>query len=170
MGEHLAAKERRFVELVANGETILVNNVGGYCTYDPDYYTIINVRETEIPKNYVINEGTKYINLENDPELEQHAIDYLERVDQNYSYITNLASHDYHSLVEIFGEFLKAGGDTVYVFTTGMNVEQMYEYESAARHAGIRKFEFEFNSGINNDIQKFIDYLKPLANVKILGE
>jgi len=169
MAEHLKSKELNFIKLIEEGEIILVNRVGGYCTFREDYYTILEERKVDVPKHYIIKENTKYINLENDPQLEKHSIEYLKTVDPNYSYITNLSVHTFEDLIDIFCEFVEAGGDTIYVYTTGMNIEQMYEYTEAAALAGISNIEFEFNAGISNEIQAFLDDATSPFNVKIIG-
>ena len=113
----------------------------------------------------MINENTKYINLENDPKLEKYSENYLKDKDVNYSYITNLSSHTNNQLKAIFKEFISKGGTTVYVYTTGMKIQQMYDYFNTAVDTGLSSFEFEFNSEITTDIKLFIDYAKERAKL-----
>lgn len=157
MVAHALQNTSVFTTAIANGETILVNDKGGYCYYDPNYHTIIDSSDNITPTNYFIPKNTKYINLENDAELELKAIKYLDDVDPNYSYITHLASFDIPQLIEIFTLFKQAGGEVVYVYTTGINVSQMFDYTEAAISAGLLRFEFEFNAGMDDAIQEFLD-------------
>lgn len=119
-------------------------------------------------ETHVINDKTQYINLENDPHLEEHTRQYLGQRDPKFSYILNLGGYSKDALVQVFTEFKAKGGKTVYVYTTGMNVPQMYEYFDAAQKAGLHDFEFHFNAFITDRIQGFIEHIKTRANVTIL--
>ena len=156
-------KIQSFFQMVAAGTTILVNSNGGYCPFDPDYHTIIEEVEYTAPEKfkYKIKKGTKYINLENDPNLEPNAANYLRKVDPNYSWITNLYNVSEDRLCEILTEFREAGGEVVYVFTTATNVEQMYLYSRCIIDAGIRKVEFKFSvEPIEQDVKEVIKHLE----------
>lgn len=154
---------------IAKGKTLLVNPLGGYCSM-PDDVAILSETpfETSFQKTYVINEGTRYINLENDPELEERTRQYLGQQDPEFSYVLNLHKFSKSDLVEVFSEFKTKGGEVVHVYTTGTNVPQMYEYFEAAQEAGLNTFVFEFNSGTGNGISDFIDHIRPLCNLTIL--
>lgn len=151
---------------IANGRKVLVNRLGGYCPA-PEDATFEFEEEIDLSfvPTYFINENTKYINLENDPKLEKYSENYLKDKDVNYSYITNLSSHTNNQLKAIFKEFISKGGTTVYVYTTGMKIQQMYDYFNTAVDTGLSSFEFEFNSEITTDIKLFIDYAKERAKL-----
>lgn len=159
-------KFSNMLKYILDGEKVLINSLGGYCTA-PDDATFTFEEEVDLSfkPTYVINDNTKYINLENDSELEEHSKKYLNDKDNNYSYITNLSSHSKEQLEAIFKEFVSKGGTTVYVFTTGLKVQQMYEYFNAAKVSGLVNFEFEFNSDITTGISDFISFAKENANV-----
>lgn len=154
---------------ILDGNQVLINSAGGYCFMLPEW----EVETTEpvylgwVP-THVINAQTQYINLENDPELEKHTRQYLGQRDANFSYILNLGGYTKEALVSVFTEFKANGGKIVYVYTTGMNVPQMYEYFEAAQKAGLKDFEFHFNAFITDGIQGFIEHIKNRANVTIL--
>lgn len=163
---------KRFSNMLAeilDGKQVLINSAGGYCFMLPEWEV-----ETEEPvylgwlPTHVINDQTRYINLENDPELEGHTRRYLGQRDPAYSYVLNLCKYTKQALVDVFTEFKAKGGQIVYVYTTGMNVPQMYEYFEAAKTAGLNDFEFEFNSFVTDGIQGFIKHAKSCSNVTIL--
>ena len=108
---------------------------------------------------YEIKENTKYINLENDAELEKHTLKHFKEVDPNYSYVCNLRSFSQAELIKIFKEFKANGGETAYLYTTGFDVDQVFEYSYALQEAGITKIDFEFNSGITDKLQDALDTL-----------
>lgn len=146
-------------------------------------------RETGEPENYLeiieerdfdnfehkvrhrIQDGTKYLNLENDWELERAAIKWLEQKDRKFSYITELSTlHLEYELPRMFEQFVEKGGTHIYVYTTGQNYAQMYDYSKVAIRAGIKDFVFDFNAGMDMNINEFVDWLKQRANVEILNK
>lgn len=159
-------KFSNMMKYVIEGKKLLINCVGGYCSA-PEDATFIFEEEMDLSfkPTYLVKDNTKYINLENDPKLEEYSKNYLNKKDNNYSYITNLSSHTNEQLEVIFKEFKSKGGEVVYVYTTGLKVQQMYDYFNTAVKAGIQTFEFEFNVDIIGAIKDFIDYAKDKANV-----
>ncbi len=156
--EDLATKKvKDMLFYLQKGKKLLVNDVGGYCSM-LDHWKIIFEKEISVIefKTYEIKENTKYINIENDDVLEDFSKKYLESVDKNYSHIVNLHSFTKEQLFDVFSQFKKAGGEVLYVYTSGINVPQMYEYTESAIKAGILKIEFDFNSGMNENIEKYI--------------
>lgn len=151
---------------ILEGEKLLVNDRGGFCTMPPDC-TIVSEREVDFSfkPTYSIKSDTSYINLENDPKLEDFSKKYLQSKDENYSYIVNLGHHSKEQLTDIFSEFVINGGHTVYVYTTGMKTDQMYQYFDIAYNCGINNFEFDFNSGVTPAIQDFLNYAQTKATV-----
>lgn len=152
---------------ISKGRQILVNSNGGYHFVTEEHvWTEEEEMDVSFKPTYVVNENTKYINLENDPKLEEHSKKYLNDKDDNYSYILNLGEHSKEQLTAIFKEFVSKGGEVVYVYTTGMKTTQMYEYFDTAFDCGIKKFEFEFNSGLSNGINEFLKYATKIAEVE----
>lgn len=164
--------QQKFMNMFENlqkGRQLLVNELGGYCFMHEDYIIESEkILDIGFKPTHVINEGTQFINLENDPELENRTKEYLGAIDANYSYVLNLHKYTQSMLVDVFTEFKAKGGKVVHVYTTGMNVPQMYDYFEAAQLAGLNDFEFEFNAGISKGIREFINHANSLANVKII--
>jgi hypothetical protein len=171
MAEHAQKKSIQMLSYIFDGKTMLVNDVGGFCFFDSNCHSIVHSSPYVKESSYKIKTGTKYINLENDPKLESRAKDYLRTVDKKYSYIVNLSEHSEDELDSILLEFKQMGGEVVYVYTTGSNIQQMYDYVSSALKADISRFEFEFNAGIDDGIEEFLDYLADThcASVKCNG-
>lgn len=161
-------KIEKFISYLTIGKKILINNAGGFCFLDDKlellkiWTEVNNVKED----NYCIVEGSKVINLENDPELEQHSINYMESNFGKYSYVTNLRLFNKENLIKVFNEFIVSGGEILYIYTTGQDVGQMYEYTEAAIEAGIKEMVLEFNSGINSEHEKFLKHFKNKINIQ----
>ena len=170
MGNMLTEKELRWVELIGKGHQILVNVVGGYCIWNDSYHRLVREGvEVKVKETVHIPSGSRYINLENDGILEERVVEYLGEKDENYSYVLNLRDKSVDELDEIFVQFVREGGEVVYVYTTGSDVNQMYEYSESAIRCGIKRFEFEFNAGMDYDIIKFLDRLRIDAEVLLIN-
>lgn len=157
----LAEISNNKVESFIKYGNILLNKVGGYCHYDPSFMKIEHVKDykpsDKISKLKVIKEGTDYLNLENDPELELYTKDFLKHT--NFSYITCLREFSEEDLEKAMREFVSKGGHTLWMYTTGSDVEQMYDYSKIALKCGILEFSFYFNSGENEHILEFLTWL-----------
>lgn len=153
---------------------VFINSVGGLTPVTKDIIEIIEstpIEEIPISRPQpLIRKKTKVINLENDPELENVSKDYMENFlkDNKFSCITEMRDFNYNELVEIFNDFKNKGGEIVYVYTTGGDVQQMYEYSKAAMESGLKEFIFDFNSGMNNDIKNFISWLSANVDVRLI--
>lgn len=161
MGSLLTQKIQSMMNHIKNNQPVLVNEVGGYCVLH-DSWEIISEKEF-FPlsvKTYVINENTKYINIENDEILEKVAEKYLLSIDKNFSYILNLHSFTKNELLDVFNQFKDNGGQALYVYTSGINIPQMYEYIDAAAKAQINIIEIEFNSDITEKINILMEECK----------
>lgn len=161
-------KIEKFITYLTLNKKILINDAGGFCFLD-DKLEVLKVwtEQSNIKEdNYCIVEGAKVINLENDPELEQHSIDYMESDFGKYSYITNLRLFDKEDLIKVFKEFLASGGEILYIYTTGQDVGQMYQYTGAAIEAGIKEMVLEFNSGINSKHEEYLTHFKNKINIQ----
>lgn len=140
VGPLVDSKIRSMLKFLDKGHRILVNTVGGYCPFTEGYHTIIEESEYVGVRaaTHVISKDTRYINLENDPILEEHTKDYLGSVDSHYSYICELRNYNHDELVDVFKRFISYGGTTVYVYTTGMDVPQMHDYSKAIIESGLK--------------------------------
>jgi hypothetical protein len=158
-----SASTQRFMNLsqtISKYGCVLINQNGGYC-HMVDSFEIIEEwdydLDTEERLTYTLKENTQYLNLENDPELENHTKNYLWKLDKNYSFIKNLRNFTSSELVKVFKEFILKGGHTLYVYTTATDINQMHEYLESAIKAGLNKVIFEFNAGINDEIKSCLE-------------
>ncbi len=155
-----------FWSVAVQGKIAIVNSVGGYFTVDDDSSIVREWDDTSAREfTHVINEGSKYINLENDDDLEARTREYLQPLDSKFSYITRLNQYSQDELTEVFEEFIRAGGQIVHVYTTGINVPQMYEYVDAAIDAGITEFVFEFCAGMTDEIEEVLEHIGLITGV-----
>lgn len=162
------SKIARMLSHAAQGEQIMINEVGGYCFRTPETKILREGPYSPFEHaTYVIKENTKYINLENDAVLEDHTIKHLRKVDKFYSYITNLRSFSKEDLVKVFNEFKANGGEAAYLYTTGFDVDQVHEYCEALQEAGITKIDFEFNSGITVKLQEALDTIAENMSISV---
>jgi len=160
-GVLLEKKLNRIREIIENGTAVIVNTKGGYFPcHDFMDINIIKSDEYVLDKSqwFTIKDNTKIINLENDMVLEQHSMTYMRALDKNYSSIRRLKKFNKQELTEIFKAFKSKGGETAYIYTTGIDVDQMYDYTEALLDAGIKDIRFEFNAGINDNIKKFLKH------------
>ena len=158
---------------IQKGMKVLINKVGGWCYLHSDYHEVLGYKEyvPSSERKAVINENTQYINLENDPTLEKRSIEYLSSVDENYSYVLRLIEYSDEELAIVFKQFIAFGGHTVYVYTTGSNVNQMWDYSRAIIKSGLKNIVFEFNAGMNGQIAEVINFLKDSSiTVGLVGE
>jgi len=151
---------------------IFINSEGGYRHFNfSDEIEILSEEDVdsfERTTKHYIRKNTKFINFENDWELERSAVNRLEALDKNFSYITELRLISKQEFSRILDKFKENGGDSVYVYTTGMDVKQMYQYSTDCLKKRISNFVFEFNSGLDDEITEFLEWLAKRANVKTL--
>lgn len=162
--------------MLVRGYQVFQNRSGGLCPVEGtlEILEVIEDYLTEIKEDasYKIAENSKVINLENDWELENKSVDYMNErfTPWSYSYIKDLKTVTESQYKRIFKKFKEQGGEYVYVYTTGIDVEQMYEYSIHALDAGLSKFIFDFNKGLDKEINKFIDWLSQRAEVEVLNK
>lgn len=132
---------------IAGGETVLVNQNGGYCCANK-MVQIQKIYEIEGFEDYesVIRHNTKYLNLENDAVLEDYVKEKLGEIDPKFSYITSLRSAGYARLVGEMKKFKDYGGKALYLYTTAMDTDQVKFYCEAAAEAGIDKIHIEYSA------------------------
>lgn len=156
----LVRRFMKYQECLQDGLEVLVNSVGGYRFMTPDFEAQIIRRDvvdvsSERAKSIVVKKSSKYINLENDPVLEAYTTATLEAIDPDYGYIVNLRYFDQQQLTDIFSHFVSNGGHTVHVYTTGIDVEQMYLYASAAVNAQVPNLWIQLNCGVSDAHKEF---------------
>lgn len=159
----IEGKLNRLRKHLEEGVSVIVNSKGGYFPcYDFMDIQIMESKEYVLDKSEWVHlkEDTRIINLENDLHLEPVAVKYMKAIDPNFSSIRKLKKFNQTELTEIFKEFKSNGGRIAYIYTTGIDVNQMYKYTVALIDAGIEDIRFEFNSGIDDKIKKFIDDFK----------
>lgn len=141
-------------KLISNGKTVLINSNGGYC-YPSKDISIIKIYNVEFfeKQNFKINHNTKYLNLENDAILENHTKEKLASIDQNYSYICSLRSYNDQQLSKFMKEFVSFGGNTLYIYTTGIDTNQVKSYCNLAFQSGIKNICFEYSSNPEEHIK-----------------
>lgn len=168
IGHHANNKIQRMINHSLAGEQLMLNNMGGYC-FLKDNTVILSEEDYEFTKEptHVIKDNTKFINLENDAVLEQHTIDHLSKIDPNFSHVCSLRNYSQSELIEVLEEFKSKGGESGYIYTTGFDVKQVQEYCAAFQAAGITKIDFEFNAGIEPELQRSLDELSETFDITI---
>lgn len=139
---------------ILDGKKLIVNSLGGYCFLTHDDYEIIDSYSKKM--TYKIDNGTKFINLENDPTLEDFTINHLSKLDKNFSYILEASSLSKDELFDILIKFKNAGGIGIWQYTTASNIEQLYMFIDIGIEIGLKQFMIYFNAGNNMDIKELI--------------
>jgi hypothetical protein len=164
MDNSLQTKMQNFYECLEKYGNVIVNSNGGYCHLLNDMELIeekiFSFEDEDKKLTYTINKNTQYINLENDPELEEYTKDFLNKIDNNFSYILNLRKFSVADLIDVFNEFQENGGHTVYLYTTALDIPQMFDYSEALIKSNLKKIIFNFNAGLNDEILTVINYLE----------
>lgn len=156
---------------LTKGEKLLVNRCGGITpVFDGTKIVEIYDKELEdgIPKD-IIKKATAYIVLENDYVLPRESERYLKAVDPNHSTIFNLRGR-FHYLEDRLKKFMDNGGHTVFVYTTGMDVKQMYDYTKIILKVGLKNLVFHFNTGLTDDIQEYLNDTRGKLNLTVLEQ
>lgn len=134
------AKLRQITDDVIDGHVVLLNDVGGYHYLGSD--PILEEWEDDGERASTVNivlKDSKYIVLENDMELPEESEKFLKANDPNFSTIYDLRAHCKNLvLANQLSAFKSAGGSHVYVYTTGMDVPQMYIYAASSLAAGLK--------------------------------
>lgn len=162
-GSLMCKKLNNILQYVMLGTSVIINNRGGYFPVNGDMEIVVtDTKELSLisPENTNIATNTKYLVLENDPMLEPHAIKYMATVDPNFSHICYLRRYNIEPLTQMMSTFKENGGEIVYVYTTGLDVNQMFDYSQAIIDSNISAVEFEFNVEISDNILGVINFLK----------
>ncbi len=159
-------------DLIERGERVVVNSNGGFFWLLP-HHEIVNEECWDGDSNrdhlVCIRDNTVLLNLENDPELEQHSIDYMSERDENYSYILDMRGWSYGAMKHHFTEFKDNGGESLYVYTTAMDVPQVDMYLKLAVDCGIMKAIIELNAGTSTELTRVMDRYVDVIQLTILG-
>lgn len=153
------------MKYIIDGRVIMINNVGGYCFVSTD----ANVEYITKPSkkiDYFIAKNPNYINLENDPFLEDYTVNYFQRNNQSLSHVLNSFSLTKDELKEILTEFKSKGGIGVWQYTTAMDIDQLYMFIDTGIKVGLTEFIMNFNAGSNQDIVDLIDHYNKISNIK----
>lgn len=153
---------------------IFINKMGGYFPFQEKSVRIISekpfIKEDILSKFYRVPDNTKNLNLENDPELEPYTVKNLSKLEgDHFSYVTCLRDFSNEKLLKIMKKFVKNGGDTLWVYTTGSDTLQMHVYMDLSLEAGINNFVFKFNSGNNDKLTKLLHKYDKHPDVKSIS-
>lgn len=148
----LSQKQSDMLEMLSQGKSIFVNKMGGYHEFTDETHKIVEQKDYIFNKEDFINiaENPSLINLENDPVLEKHTLQYFKERELEVSSIINLKRFHKEDLVKIFNDFADKGGYGVYVYTTGAGVDQMREYIDAVIESKLNELTIELNSTVSS--------------------
>ncbi len=157
--EHLDATEVLENEIPG----MIINQNGGLCPAN-NYPYQVDAEEFDWEAelfNIVLEPGSKYICLENDPTLEAEAFTWLnEHNEEKPSYITGLRYVSGEKLTSVLQMFKESGGECVYVRTTGGDVAQAMDYaRSVISVEGLAIF-IHFTAAPATDFAKVIELLE----------
>lgn len=170
VNNHIKEKMRTMVKYLDQGETVLINDKGGFCPYDPktSNWIITLVDGPAVVVNVFTNVNPSLMNLENDADIEDRTKEYFKENKLELSYIKRLRKFDLAKLTEIFKKFREDGGYGLYVYTTGMDIPQMYEYCQAAVDAGLTEIKFEFSAGKEDAHEKLMQVFDSYINFEVI--
>lgn len=153
---------------------VFVNRVGGYCNFDAfdkDNYIEVygfSIEDLLNDISYSFNYDTNnenFLILENDPVLDKWT---KEKFDNKViPYICNLRTMmKTNKFEELLTRFAKYNSKKIFVYTTGLDYEQMLEYTERAIACGFEEFEWAFNGFEREDeFKKFLDSLVKKNNI-----
>lgn len=150
-----------FSMICFDGRSVFINCNGGYRPLS-DKAEILESKVIGSQKKQIVHvaKSPSLINLENDPEIEDKTIQYFKSNNLELSYICHLRNFTEDDLIETFNDFGKKGGYGVHVYTTGSDVDQMFEYANAIIKSSMKSVVFEFNAGIFDGHDEVIALLK----------
>ena len=135
-------------------------------------YEILETYESEIknkaPEN--VMRGGKWIVLENDWVLPKESIEFLKKQDDKFCVFYDLRRR-FRRLEECLEKFKHDGGETVFIYTTGSDYDQMYLYTEVVKKVGLDDLRFYFSLGTDRTINDFISWAKQtIKNVTVYTE
>lgn len=154
---------------------VFVNRVGGYCNFeafDKDAYVEVfgfSIEDLLNDCSYCFNYDsyeTKLLVLENDPTLDKWTVEHFENV--TVPYICNLRTiMKTNKFEELLTRFSQNYSKKLFVYTTGLDYEQMLEYTERAIACGFKEFEWVFVAFEREaEFKKFLDSLVKKNNIK----
>lgn len=170
-----AAKIAAFRRALGRDHHILVGSAGGYMFHMPGRTEILETYdkrpESGAPKPFV-RPGNKIIVLENDWTIPSESRAFLDRRSggwTNWSNIVGLRDYTHEQLVELLRQFKTDGGEEVFVYTTGADVPQMFDYTDALIEAGLTKLILYFVDGATDKHADYFKKFRPVLNIEVLG-
>lgn len=154
---------------------VFVNRVGGYCNFEAfdkdDYIEVYGfsiddlLNDISYSFNYDDYEH-KFLILENDPVLDKWTTENFDN--KVISYICNLRTiMKTNKFEELLTRFSQNYSKRIFVYTTGLDYEQMLEYTERAIACGFEEFEWVFNGFAREDeFKEFLDSLVNKNNIK----
>lgn len=149
-------------------DNVFVNRVGGYCNFDAfdkdNYIEVFGftiedlLEDVSYSFNYFASEHNMLI-LENDPVLDKWTVEHFDGFP--VPYICNLRTiMRTEKFEELLTKFSQNYSKKIFVYTTGLDYEQMIEYTQRAINCGFNEFEWVFNGFEREDkFRKFLDSL-----------
>jgi hypothetical protein len=130
------------------GTILVVNKNGGHQDVSEQRLSARVEYDLTAPQRLHIVEGSNVLILENDPELDQWT---LANVPKGYSYITELRKFSETQLTDAMAAFCRQIPQgkicTLFVYTTGLDAEQMKSYVEVACGRGFTEFVFVESAG-----------------------
>ncbi len=158
-------------DLIERGERVVVNSNGGYFWLMP-HHEIVSEEfwDSNADRDHLVNirENTVLLNLENDPELEKHSIEYMQARDENYSYILDMRGWSNDVMKYHFLKFKENGGRSLYVYTTATDVPQVAMYLGLAIECDINEATIELNSGTSPALADVLTKYSDLMNLTVV--
>ena len=154
---------------------VFVNRVGGYCNFEAfdkdDYIEVYGfsiedlLNDVSYSFNYFSAEH-KMLILENDPVLDKWTVNHFDGFP--VPYICNLRTMmKTNKFEELLTKFSQNYSKKIFVYTTGLDYEQMLEYTDRAVACGFEEFEWVFNGFKREpEFKKFLDSLVKENNIK----
>lgn len=155
-------------------DNVFVNRVGGYCNFEAfnkdDYIEVFGfsiedlLNDISYSFNYN-NYEDKFLILENDPVLDKWTTEHFNN--RVIPYICNLRTMmKTNKFEELLIKFSQNYSKKIFVYTTGLDYEQMLEYTERAITCGFEEFEWVFNGFEREDeFKKFLDSFVKKSNI-----
>jgi hypothetical protein len=155
----LDTKSAGMAKVLLQFGAVFVNQNGGYHNFNSETHTILEEKDVNLdrPQLTVIANRPSLINLENDADIENHTVKYFKENGLELSYICHLRNYSQKDLVNVFTDFKNKGGTGLYVYTTGMDINQMEGYCNAAIDAGLDTILIQFNVQISDNHIELLD-------------
>lgn len=158
------------IKILDMGYMVCINSSGGYIPVkEEDIVEIlgsINLRN----KNLTLN-NSNVIVLENDPIMDEFTVEYFNKLNQPFSSIVNLREEmkrdSLKNSLEQFKNNCLNETQIVFVYTTGIDEQQMYDYAQMCLDNGLTNFEYFFSVDTDTN-DKFINWLNTKATVTVI--